>query len=128
MSVMLILGIYAYRAGYYPTREKLAFGATVLALIAIIIGNVATIALVIPIIFILIANGISYMLQSWFTVFPRNPVARSIGIILLIIVILMSCYYQLQRYFIAWPNTEPVKALTVTDSSVTINEEETKHE
>lgn len=110
---MIILGLFAYRTGYYPAREKLVLGALIIAATLVVFGNVATIALLIPVFYILIANGLSYMLQSWFTVFPRNPVARPLGIALLIFVVACSCAYQLQRYYVAWPNAEATqKALT----------------
>ncbi|MGI9028242.1 MAG: hypothetical protein ACR2FM_05400 [Candidatus Saccharimonadales bacterium] len=110
---MIALGLYAFHAGYYPTREKLTFGALGFGFVLVGLGNVATLSLVIPIFYIVIANGISYMLQSWFTVFPRNPVARSLGVGFIVLVIAGSSFYQLQRYFVAWPAVEATtKALT----------------
>lgn len=107
---MLLLGFYAYRAGYYPAREKLVFGAIILSVLMIGIGSVASIGLLLPLLYIVIANGLAYMLQSWFTVFPKNPIARSVGVILLMIVIILSCSYQIQRYYIAWPKAPATKA------------------
>ncbi len=110
---MIIMGLYAFRTGYYPTREKLVFGALSIGIILVGFGNVVTLGILIPLFYIAIANGISYMLQSWFTVFPRNPLARTIGVGLLVLVITGSCFYQLQRYFVAWPATAATtKALT----------------
>lgn len=129
MITMLILGIYAYRAGYYPTREKLVLGSAIIALLLIVLGGVISIALLIPIVFIIISNGISYMLQSWFAVFPKNPVARPLGLIMISLLVAGSCFYQLQRYFVAWPNAEPtVNSITTDGSSDTIKEEETINE
>ncbi len=107
---MMILGIYAYRAGYYPAREKLVFGACLLAVLLIGLGDVVGLGLLIPLLYILIANGLAYLLQSWFTVFPRNPVARTAGIVLLSAVVALSCFYNLQRYFVAWPKSEATKS------------------
>lgn len=103
---LLVLGFYAYRAGYYASREKLVFGAVIIAAVLIGLGNVATLSLLIPVLYLVIANGIAYLLQSWFTVFPRNPVARPIGVALLAIVICTACFYHLQRYYIAWPRAD----------------------
>lgn len=107
---MLGLGIYAFRAGQYPAREKLILGATVLSATVIGFGNVATVSLLIPLLYIIVANGLAYMLQSWFTVFPKNPFARSIGIVLLTAAVGFSCFYQLQRYFVAWPKADTTQA------------------
>lgn len=108
---MLILGIYAYWAGYYPAREKLVYGAIVLSVLLIGLGNVATIALLVPLLYIVIANGLAYMLQSWFTVFPNNPFARSLGIVLLAAAVGISSFYQLNRYFVAWPEAESTQTV-----------------
>ncbi len=107
--VMLGLGIYAYRAGYYPARERLVFSLLAVTFVIIWLGNVATISLMLPLLYVFIANGIAYMLQSWFTVFPRNPLARSIGIATVTVVVLISCSYHIQRYFVAWPQAEHTK-------------------
>ena len=101
-AAMFILGLYAFRAGYFPVREKMVFGSLIAGYILISLGNVVTLGLLIPLVYITIANGISYMLQSWFTVFPKNPIARSIGLGLMVIVISASCAFQLQRYFVSW--------------------------
>lgn len=107
---MLVLGVYAYRAGYYPAREKLVFGLGILGILIIGLGNVVTIGLLLPLVYIFIANGLAYMLQSWFTVFPKNPVARPLGIVLLTLVVALSCAYNLQRYFTAWPNADATQS------------------
>jgi hypothetical protein len=112
---MFLLGIYAYWAGFYPAREKLIYGSLILAVLLIGFGNIVTIALLLPLIYIVIANGLAYMLQSWFTVFPNNPFARSLGVIFLTAAIAISCFYQLQRYFVAWPQTDPAKTVLQTE-------------
>lgn len=114
-AAMVVLGLYAYATGYYASRQKLVFGSIIISVIFIGVGNVATLSLLIPVLYITVANGIAYMLQSWFTVFPRNPVARSIGITLLVLVIAGSCFYQLQRYFVAWPNADDTKKSLISE-------------
>jgi hypothetical protein len=42
------------------------------------------------------------MLHAWLTVFPRNPVARTTGIALVSIVVVMAVSYHLTSYFVAW--------------------------
>lgn len=101
--VMLLLGTYALIAGPYPIRRKLIFSVTGISLILVTLGQVATIGLLIPVLYILIANGICYLLQSWQTVFPRNPIARPIGMILLSVLVVFAGFYHMQRYFVAWP-------------------------
>lgn len=112
---LIILGLYAYATGYYASRQKLVFGSTIISVLFIGLGNVATLSLIIPLLYLVIANGIAYMLQSWFTVFPRNPVARPIGIVLLVLVIAGSCFYQLNRYFVAWPKADNTKKALLSE-------------
>jgi len=107
---MLVLGFYAYHAGYYPAREKMVFTSIIVSVLLIGFGHVATLSLLLPLLYIVIANGIAYMLQSWFTVFPKNPVAKPMGVILLSIVVALSCFYNIQRYFVAWPNASATKS------------------
>jgi len=57
----------------------------------------------VPFIFLLIANGISYLLELWLGVFPRNPIARTIGVSLITLVVGLNCWYNVRNYFVAWP-------------------------
>lgn len=61
-----------------------------------------------PFLYIIAAAGIALLLQQWFTVFPKNPFARSVGVVLISICISASVAYNLHRYFIAWPHTPEV--------------------
>jgi hypothetical protein len=108
---MLILGCFAYRSHEYPALEKLIFSFVSISVILVAFGGQDRLGLVVPLLYILIGSGIAYLLQSWFTVFPRNPLARSIGLGLVIAAVLVSSSYQLQRYFIAWPNSPAIRQL-----------------
>lgn len=107
---MIGLGIYAFYAGQYPAREKIVYGSLTISVLLIGVGGLATVTLLLPLLYIIIANGLAYMLQSWFTVFPRNPVARICGVFILSIVVSIACFYHLQRYFIAWPVAETTQS------------------
>jgi uncharacterized membrane protein YoaK (UPF0700 family) len=87
------------------------------------LGGSLSLALLLPIIYFVAANGIAAMLVSWFTVFPRNPVARSIGLILITAAVLITCVFHVKRYFVAWPNaSETTQAFSPgTPQSDTIN-------
>jgi hypothetical protein len=61
----------------------------------------------------MVATGIAYMLHEWFKVFPHNPIARSIGIIVIAIAILLTSVYQTRSYFVAWRySPDTAKAFT----------------
>lgn len=61
------------------------------------------IAIFLPLIYIVIGGGMSYLLIQWLTVFPKNPIARSVGVGLVSLLALLISVYHLDRYFIAWP-------------------------
>lgn len=114
-AILVLLGVYAYKTGLHPLRARLLVVFILLGVVLIAISTPATIAVILPAIYILAGNGTAYLLQSWFTVFPRNPIARSFGIILICIVIAMIASYHIKRYYVAWPNSNETKqALDVT--------------
>lgn len=86
------------RGNYYIS------GAILLSVLLIIIGGGATIAMLVPLIYLVIAGGIYYLLDQWLTIFPRNPIAQGMGIALICIVASFSAYYHLQAYYVAWPH------------------------
>lgn len=108
---MFVLGVYSYRIGFYPAREKIILIYAAVSVVLITLGGTVFIAALLPLIYLIAANGIAYMLQSWFVVFPRNPVARSFGIGLVIAAIAVSSFYHMQKYFVAWPNTPVTKEI-----------------
>ncbi len=106
-----VLGIYYYQFGYHPLRRRVLYGFGFLSIILITLG-VVPLALILPLSYIFVAAGIALLLQQWFTVFPRNPLARAVALALISFVIIISCFYQLQRYFVAWPSSpETIEAI-----------------
>lgn len=59
---------------------------------------------VIPVVYIFAAIGFTELLSRWRGVFPKNPAAISIAIIILLGLSGMAAIYDYQRYFIAWAN------------------------
>ncbi len=108
-SVTFIIGLYAFFKKYRLDRTPFTlyvFGAG--AILTSLDGPVSS-SLLIPFIYLVAATGIALLLQQWRTVFPRNPFARTTGMVLLTAVTLLSAYQGLTHYFIAWPNTPETK-------------------
>lgn len=99
---MFLLGTISYVKGHHPLRMRLLLGYALLSILLITLGIVA-IAILIPLVFIVATNGIAKMLQSWFVVFPRNPIARSVGVVFIVLAVVLSSRYQLIRYYDAMP-------------------------
>ena len=109
-AVMAAFGTYAYAFRLKLDRTKLILASAVLGTLVIALGGPVRVSLLLPFIYILSAAGIALLLQKWFTVFPRNPFARSVAVVLMSAAIAVSCFYHLNRYFIAWPNTPQTEA------------------
>lgn len=117
-SAMLFLGLYYYLKRM-PKRRSLIILSSLLLLILILalspnyqLWNVV----LLPLIFMCIIAGIVELLNQWFSYFPRNPLARNVGVAIVVIAIGFTCFYHLERYFIAWPNSSDTKSVYVVKS------------
>jgi uncharacterized membrane protein (DUF485 family) len=69
--------------------------------------------MLVPVVYLILTTGIAYMLHDWFKVFPNNPIARSVGIGVIAVAILLTSVYQTRSYFVAWRySTETRQAFT----------------
>ena len=108
-TIMFVVGMYAY---FYKRRLDrtpllLYVGAVGAGLVAL--QGPVHITILLPFIYLVATGGIALMLQQWFTVFPKNPFARNVGSVLITAAVIMASVYNLNRYFIAWPNTPETK-------------------
>lgn len=110
VAVMACLGLYTYIYKRSLDRVKIICGSGLLAVALIIVGGKTHITLMLPIIYLAAASGIAFMLQQWRTIFPVNPLARRLGTIAMIVAVAASCFYQLNHYFIAWPQSPQTKS------------------
>ncbi len=101
---MLVMGLYNEFHARRLDRVRLLAGLLVGGSALVTLAGPVPVVFVLPFIYLVITSGITLMLQQWFTVFPRNPVARGIGLSLMLMAIALSCTYQLRHYFIAWPH------------------------
>lgn len=108
---LFLIGLYSYQQNSKLDRARIMLLTTVVAIIIGALGQVtAAIVILLPFVYAVVAAGISYLLDEWYTVFPRNPFARSFGVLLVTIVVLMSMYYQLTRFLVVWPNTPETRS------------------
>ncbi len=106
---MFILGTYRLYYQRKLDRTKLLMVSLATGSLLIALGGPVNLTLILPFVYIVVASGISLMLQQWFTVFPKNPLARNIGVTILTIPLLISVFYNLNRYFVAWPQAPATK-------------------
>lgn len=100
--VMFLLGAYFYVTHLRAARAKFIIILSLLSWIVIGVGGIATLSLIVPVIYLIVTTGIAYMLHEWFSVFPHNPIARGIGLGVIAAAILLTSVYQTRSYFIAW--------------------------
>jgi hypothetical protein len=112
-SAMFLLGIYYYFSRLPKRRSVIIFASFIILLLVIPLSNTYQIAatVLLPLVYICIIAGIVEILNQWFLYFPRNPLARNIGVALIVVAIGFSSFYHLQSYFIAWPGSPQTKAV-----------------
>lgn len=113
---MCCIGAYLYARHFKLARAKATL--TILAIGTILsgLGGAVSLTLLVPFLYLLVATGIGFMLDRWWVVFPRNVIAQGIGLGLVGLAVLVSCWYSLTAYFVVWPNTPTTKAIFVVSS------------
>lgn len=109
-SVMLGLGLFASLFKHKLDRTKMIVTSGIIGSLLIGLGGPVSIVFLLPHVYILAASGMALMLQQWLTVFPRNPLARWFGILMITASVVITSYYHLNRYFVAWPKAPETKA------------------
>ncbi len=109
-SIAFVVGLYLYSKHPRAVRTRELVAAWLIGTILIALRGNVSIYLLLPIVVILSVGGIGYLLHLWLKVFPKNPVARSFGIVLISIVIFFAIGYNLTNYFVAWPSSPVTKA------------------
>ena len=117
-TAMFILGLYYSYQRKTNIKTITLFSSMLLLLLIIPFSpNFSMdIVLLLPFVYIGIITGIVELINQWFTYFPRNPLARNIGISLLVFSISLTSAYHLESYFVAWPNDPDTKAVYVIKS------------
>lgn len=109
-AAAFIAGTYIFYKHFKLARVKLFLALCVLGSIVIAIsGNTVPLTVLVPFIYMVAAVGASYLIDIWLKVFPRNPIARSMGISLFCVVFLIANIYNLRSYFVAWPQASTTR-------------------
>lgn len=106
-AILFLTGLfYVLRDFRFPVRRLVLvlFGIFCLAFIGLM-GHTYT-SLLIPLVYIFAAFGITFLLDQWFHIFPKNPMARSLGVIAVSVLVFFSCTYHIFRYHHVWPRSD----------------------
>ena len=105
---MFILGSYRIFRDWYELYNRFIAYLLLLSILIFAITN-GTLSVILPLVYVIIGLGIALSIDKWFFVFPKNPIARALGVSILTIAVIASCTYQTRNYFIAWPNNSITK-------------------
>lgn len=110
VGVLLVLGIIIALRRRREARYTLLSGWLLAALVPSLLAyrsapDVVTTVVVVPVVAILAAIGLSELYSRWRGVFPRNLVAKYLGAGVIALSLLITISYNVDRYFLAWANT-----------------------
>ena len=109
-GTLLLLSFYAYKNKVSLQRTIVFFIAILVSLLLTSINNNQLYLLFcLPFLYLIAGEGMSYLLNEWRMVFPRNPIARFTGTLLMSIAVFSTCSYHMNRYFLAWVNSPETK-------------------
>jgi hypothetical protein len=103
-TVLLLAGAITIIRKWKSSKYRyilLSFG---LSIVLVGVGNTIPSIVSLPYIILMISVGLSWLMQQWFAVFPRNPFARNIGVVIVLVAVLVSSVYNVYRFYIAWPS------------------------
>jgi hypothetical protein len=112
-AAMACLGVFYFIRRRRHKRSILIFTSVVILILIIPLGpnyQFYSVALL-PLLYIFALAGLVELLKRWLTVFPRNPAARNAGVILVVLAIGITAFFQLSRYYVAWANSPDTKAV-----------------
>jgi MFS family permease len=101
-STMCLLGAYFYLTHFKNLRTRLLATLVVIGSVLTALNGAAAMSFIVPVLYLIAATGITYLLHKWLTVFPRNPVARFAGVTFIVIAIATAVTYHMISYFVAW--------------------------
>ncbi len=101
MLIIFIFGLIYYFRNLTASRSKLLLSSLLVSYVLDIFNN-NFIFLLISLVFFISITGLANLLVIWFKNFPLNKVARSVGYVLITILVLVAVYYNYRSYFIVW--------------------------
>jgi len=103
-AAMFLIGLYFYVQHWKASRSRVLGTFFVLGAVLVALGGSVGLSLLVPLLYLVAATGIAYLVREWLQTFPLNPLARSVGITIIVAAVALSCLYNLRAYFVAWPH------------------------
>ncbi len=103
---LFLMGLYAYHKKLQLDRTRLIIAMGLVSVIVGAFGESTTgVVVALPFAYCIAAAGVEFLLDEWNRIFPKNPFAKSFGLMAVTTVVLFGCYYQLTRFLVVWPQT-----------------------
>ena len=96
--VLALLGIFRSVSEYYTARSYVLLSWMAVAVLLIILIPQSVTLIFLPIA-LLVAIGIETLVLSWFSLFPKNPYARTVGLVPLAIIFIGMATSNVAHYF-----------------------------
>ena len=110
-AALVLIGMYRFVIHFKLDRTKLIALVGILGTLLITTGGPVPLVLLLPFLYLLAVEAIKWLLDMWLSIFPRNPFARSFGITIVILLILGTSFYHLNRYYLAWGYAPETRAV-----------------
>jgi len=108
--ILLAMGVYALMKRPRHVTGYWLLCTIGISSILVVLGSQVFLVTLVPILYLVIAWGMYYFLDEWLTVFPRNPIARRIGVFILCAIVASCVVFHIRSYFIAWPHNKTMQA------------------
>ncbi len=118
-SVFLIFGVIFYTRHLRNSRTKLLLSFASISVVLIALNGAAALNYLVPIVYLVLGGGLAYVMHQWNRVFPNNPIARTMAVLLVSGLLLAVVGFHTIRYFVAWhysPDTAQAYGRQSTDS------------
>ncbi len=130
-GLMLLLGAMVaikYRARLVYTFVLISFAIMLVpAIVSPRAPDAYWAALALPLCCLLVGIGINYLLTRWYSMFPVNTTARSLGLSFVILLLVLSGYQAYRQYFVAWaqdPSTRLAYREDILEASRLLNQKD----
>lgn len=110
-GALALVGMFQFIVHFKLARTQLIAIVGLFGTLLIALGGPVSLVLLLPFLYLLAVEGLKWLLKRWLQIFPRNPFARGFGVTVVAILVLVTCVYHINRYYLAWghsPETRQV--------------------
>lgn len=112
-AILTLIGFYVIIRNYKNSICKQMISLIMISLALLTLAGPVNFSIIMPLIYLLIASGIKYLLVKWDKTFPFNPIAHKFATLMISLAVLTSCIYNIRSYFIAWPHNNQTKTVFI---------------